>query len=154
MFKIKRETDYGMVLAAYLARHGTQSAATLAQQLHLPLPLVSKVLKLMVKAGVLVSHRGACGGYQLARSAQQISAAELIAAFEGPIALTACTVALDQCAVSDHCDLSGHWQRINQAIYQSLAAISLAELSQPQTANQIIHFIPLQRAVSATKEMP
>ncbi len=152
MFKIKRETDYGMVLAAYLARHGGQSAATLAQECHLPLPLVSKVLKVMARAGLLVSQRGSNGGYQLARPAAAISAADLIAAFEGPLALTACTVALDQCAVSDHCELSGHWQQINQAVGQALAGISLAALSQPQSANQILHFIPLQRVATALKE--
>ena len=56
----------------------------------MPAPTVSKILAALARAGVLVSHRGAKGGYRLARAPREISAADLIAALDGPIALTVC----------------------------------------------------------------
>ena len=57
---------------------------------HIPQPMASKILKTLARAGLLTSHRGAKGGYGLARPADAISVADVIAALDGPIALTAC----------------------------------------------------------------
>ena len=100
MHRISRLTDYGIVLLAHLAgeRGGTtHNARELAQRSNLPLPAVSKILKTLTHEGLLVSHRGAKGGYGLARDASEISVAEIIAALEGPIALTECTLGPGHC---------------------------------------------------------
>ncbi|MBL8259048.1 MAG: Rrf2 family transcriptional regulator, partial [Candidatus Competibacteraceae bacterium] len=75
MIRITREADYGILLMTYLAQADGQSlsAAALAQQRRLPLPMVSKILKSLTRAGLLVSQRGAQGGYSLARPAAAIS---------------------------------------------------------------------------------
>ena len=79
MIRITRETDYGIVLMASMARNSDQSfsAATLAKEGRLPLPMVSKILKALARAGLLLSQRGARGGYCLARAPEDISAAEM-----------------------------------------------------------------------------
>ena len=81
MIRITREADYGILLMTGLAQAGGQprSAATLAQQRRLPLPMVSKILKNLARAGLLSSQRGVQGGYSLARAATEISAADLVA---------------------------------------------------------------------------
>ena len=66
------------------------SASELAEEVRLPLPTVSKILKLLTREGLLESHRGIKGGYSLARPAEEISMAEIIACLEGPIAITEC----------------------------------------------------------------
>lgn len=134
VIRINRETDYGVVLAAYMARHNQPpySASQLAKAHQLPLPTVSKILKSLSRAGLLISQRGARGGYALARDPSAISAADLIIALEGPVAITECSGEdSPQCGHHCRCAVSGHWQRINHAICQALAAISLAELSAP-----------------------
>ena len=133
MLRITRETDYGIVLLAQMAQDSTRacSAAWLARRCYLPLPMVSKVLKALTQGEVLVSHRGAQGGYSLARPAVMISVAEIIEAIEGPIAMTECSVADPQaCDYLEHCHVSSHWNRINEAIRETLRNISLAEMSQ------------------------
>jgi FeS assembly SUF system regulator len=150
MIRITREADYGIVLMTCLAQTEGQprSAATLAQQRRLPLPMVSKILKSLARAGLLTSQRGAQGGYSLARPAAKISAADIIGALEGPIAITECSDEThDGCARQDHCEVSGHWNRINQAIYTALQSISLLEMSQPDPP-QPVRFHPLQRAMA------
>lgn len=134
MIRITREADYGILLMTGLAQAGGQprSAAALAQKRRLPLPMVSKILKILARAGLLVSQRGAQGGYSLARPAMEISAADIIGALEGPLAITECSAdAHDGCSRQEHCEVSGHWPRINQAIYTALQSISLEEMSRP-----------------------
>ena len=92
MIRITKQTDYGIVLLTYLAGHTERlfNAPELAAETHLPLPMVSKILKVLTREGMLASHRGVKGGYSLARLPEEISMAEIIAALEGPIALTEC----------------------------------------------------------------
>lgn len=135
MIRITREADYGILLMTCLAQADGQprSAAALAQQRQLPLPMVSKILKTLARAGLLVSQRGAQGGYGLVRAPADISAADIIGALEGPIAITECSGEGHDgcCSRLDHCEVSGHWPRINQAIYTALQSISLLEMSRP-----------------------
>ena len=80
MLRISKLTDYGtMVLACLAARPGQRlTAAAVAEQTRLGVPTVSKLLKSLQRAGLVTSSRGAHGGYQLARPAARISAAEII----------------------------------------------------------------------------
>jgi FeS assembly SUF system regulator len=103
----------------------------LAERSHLELPTVSKVLKLLVKTGLVDSYRGAAGGYSLERSATRINVAEIIAAIEGPIAMTECSVEEGLCAQEDNCGLRGNWQRISVAVARAMEGVSLAEMAKP-----------------------
>ncbi|RUQ29027.1 MAG: SUF system Fe-S cluster assembly regulator [Candidatus Competibacteraceae bacterium] len=150
MIRITREADYGIVLMTALAQAEGQprSAALLAQQRRLPLPMVSKILKALARAGLLASLRGVQGGYQLARPATEISAADIIGALEGPLAITECSdESHDGCARMEHCEVSGHWSRINRAIHAALQSVSLVEMSHPDPL-QPLHFHPLHRAMA------
>lgn len=133
MLRITRETDYGIVLMTALVQDQERalSAASLARQCHLPVPMASKILKTLAQAGLLVSQRGAHGGYALARSATGISVTDIIEALEGPIAITECsTDDPHACAYQDHCNVNSHWNRINEAIRNALSGITLQEMSQ------------------------
>jgi Rrf2 family protein len=77
----------------------------------------------------VTSARGAHGGYQLARPASRISAASIIDAIEGPVAITECSGNHSACDLETICSTGGSWQRINAAIRSSLDGISLAQLS-------------------------
>jgi FeS assembly SUF system regulator len=134
MIRITRLTDYGIVLMSQLAaapdRHF--AAPELAAEAHLPLPMVSKILKQLARAGLLDSHRGAHGGYALSRPAADISVVEIITALEGPIAVTECTDdAPGLCSAEPFCPVSSNWRRINQAIREALGGITLAEMRHP-----------------------
>lgn len=138
MIRITRDTDYGVVLLTLMAQHADQpcSATVLAKQCRLPLPTVSKVLKLLTRAGLLISQRGPQGGYSLARPPTELSAADIIDALEGPIAITDCSAeAPSHCTHQAHCAMSNHWRQINDAIRNALNNISLLELSQPLMRN-------------------
>ena len=65
MLKISRVTDYGLLAAVYLARkHGDIIAAReVAEFYHLPVPMITKVLKALNHGAIVNSHRGVGGGY-------------------------------------------------------------------------------------------
>jgi FeS assembly SUF system regulator len=138
MLRMSKMTDYGIVLLTELARAGTQTrtARELAASTRVPLPSVSKVLKALQGAGLLVSHRGASGGYGLARTAEQVAVADIISALEGPIALTECgahggSPPEGACELETVCKVRGHWRVINRSIQDALGRLSLADLCAP-----------------------
>lgn len=134
MLKMSRLTDYGTGVLAYLAAAGARphSASEVAEQTGLPVATVSKILKLLARAGLVSSHRGSQGGYALSRAAGEISAAEVIDALQGPVALTECSIEDGSCDLAASCLVGTAWQRINLAIRAALDDISLAELASMQ----------------------
>ena len=130
MLRISRLTDYGTVVLAHLAHDDADlvSAAEVANATGIALPTVSKLLKSLGKADLVNSTRGSHGGYQLARDADEISAADVIDALEGPVSITECSAIDSHCDFEDSCNVGGAWQRINVAIRRALDDISLADL--------------------------
>lgn len=132
MLRISKMTDYAILLMAELTRQGeTLSAHVLADRIRVEVPTASKALKLLAGAGLLSSYRGANGGYRVTRPASRISVAEIIAAIEGPIAMTECSVEVGLCHQEDSCHLRSNWQRISVAVSRALEEVSLAEMSEP-----------------------
>ena len=131
MLRISKLTDYGTMVLACLASptDGWRTAAAVAEQTRLGVPTVSKLLKCFHRAGIVTSSRGAQGGYRLARPATGISAADIIDAIEGPVAITECSGLHSACDLENVCSTGSTWQRVNLAIRRSLDGISLAQLS-------------------------
>ena len=92
----------------------------------------------MARAELLDSHRGASGGYTLARRPTKIRITEIIIAVDGPIALTSCLDAESaDCNLVNTCPTRTNWQKINDAIHRALDEVSLADMMGPMAA-----FIP------------
>lgn len=130
MLRISKLTDYGTMVLAQLAskERGLTTAGELALATHLGRSTVSKLLKSLAHAGLVVSERGARGGYALARPPQDISAAEIIDALEGPVTLTECSSGHGSCDLETYCRVGMAWQRINLTIRRALQQVTLADL--------------------------
>jgi FeS assembly SUF system regulator len=132
VIRISKMTDYATVLLAALARvpaGSLQTTAELAEHTRIALPTVSKVLKSLQRAGLVRSARGLRGGYALARAADEISAAAILDALEGPVAVTDCSVGRGHCEIENTCGVGRAWQRVNTALRRSLHDVSLAQLA-------------------------
>ena len=135
MLRMSRLTDYGLVLLTHLAAgpaDAVHAARELADSAHLPLPVVSKILKVLTREGFLVSHRGAKGGYSLARRPEDVTVVAVIDALEGPIALTECGAGA--CERESRCVVRAPWQRINRVVRKSLEDVRLSDLITPPPA--------------------
>lgn len=132
MFKLSRMTDYGVVILSHMARDQARmmTAPALAEETGLPKPTVIKLLKQLARGGLVDAHRGAQGGYTLARPAASITVREIVAALEGRLALTACVEgAEDDCGVEDCCPIRGRWDPVNQAVAEALEGVTLARMA-------------------------
>jgi FeS assembly SUF system regulator len=132
VIRLSRLADYGVVLACQMAvkAEGCHNAFDLAAATGLPAPTVSKLLAALARAGVLVSQRGAKGGYRLARAPEAITAADIVSAVDGPIALTVCIEhGAGACDVESLCPTRSGWRRINDAVRDAMKSVSLAELA-------------------------
>lgn len=130
MLRITKITDYGFILLAHMANQEPgklHNAKDLSASIGIPLPTVSKVLKILTQGGILRSHQGSKGGYSLAKPAGEISASEIIEAVEGPVAITDCSSSQ---GCERNCPVSPSWQRVNGAVIGALADLTLADMAQ------------------------
>jgi FeS assembly SUF system regulator len=149
MLRISKMTDYATVLLARLAAApGLQlTAAQLSAQSHLAPTTVAKVLKQLHRRGLVSSTLGQRGGYRLARPAAEITAAQVLDALEGPVALIECAQHTHQCSIESTCGVGRAWQRVNLAIRRSLSEITLVELS--GLGGNPVRFAALERSLRA-----
>ncbi|PJK31677.1 SUF system Fe-S cluster assembly regulator [Minwuia thermotolerans] len=132
MMRLSKMTDYAVVMMGHMGQStGRVFAATqIADGTGVPQPTVSKLLKELARGGLLVSIRGAQGGYRLDRTPDEITVAEIVQALEGPIALTACVDgADDSCHVESFCGMRGNWNKVNNAIRTALESVTLADMA-------------------------
>ena len=141
------------MLGHLAANRGTVcSAADVAAATGIGLPTVSKLLKSLARAGLVTSTRGANGGYELARPAVEISAADVIDALEGPVSITECSSADSHCDLEDVCNVGGTWQRINVAIRRALDDVSLDDLTHAKNPLPRFHLSGLPITVEQPRD--
>ena len=136
MIKLSKLSDYAIVVLSRLAaeKGDVMTTALLSSETGIPEPTVSKVLKLLSKQKIVLSVRGANGGYMMERCPKDITVTELITALEGPIALTDCVDGRDtDCMITSLCPLKGGWNKVNMAVKNALDQVALADLLIPVT---------------------
>ena len=133
MVRVTKLTDYGIALMTCLAKGlpGQQfTAQDLARSMRLPLPTVRKTLKILTRADLLESTRGAGGGYSLARDPEEISLLEMISALEGSLAMTECSAGEGcHCSLEKICGLKENWNWINKQLESTLREYNLAQMA-------------------------
>lgn len=134
MLRLSKLTDYAVVVLIRLSEGGAcqetvQTSPGIAAATGVPEPTVAKVLKALSAADLVVSQRGARGGYRLLRPLELVTVADVITAIDGPIALTACVDGgPGGCDVRGMCAVRGRWDLVNDAIRGALEGITLAEM--------------------------
>ena len=130
--RLSHLADYAVVLMTAAARRDAGerlSATELSVETGVPLPTTQKLMGQLAGAGLLDSARGAAGGFSLARSASEITLADVIEAVEGPIAMTMCSEGRTDCALDAHCRVKPHMGVVGNAVRGALGAVSLTELA-------------------------
>ena len=137
MLKLTKKADYGLIALRHLATgrgaRGSASAKDIAAAYRIPLPLLSKVLQKLCRAGLLISEQGTNGGYRLGRDAHDINTLEVIRTIDGPIILTQCFTEHDEpieCNQSAMCPVREPLRKVHEGILRLLSGISIADLSE------------------------
>ena len=137
MLKISKLTDYATAIVLFLQKdNALHSSEYIAQRVGLETPTVSKVLKLLTKAHILTSTRGANGGYKLAKDIAQVSLYDVIAAIEGDTAITECTKTDSLCAQEEGCDTRSGWEKVNNDIKNILLNMTIKRMAELNGVSQ------------------
>lgn len=134
MLKLTIKADYGLIALKHLATNGQSSASAkeIAGTYQIPLPLLSKILQKLVKAGFLRSEHGTNGGYKLAKDPRDITALEVIRTLDGPIVLTACFTEHGSCTHSELCNVREPLRKVHEGILRLLSSITISDMSQEE----------------------
>lgn len=133
MLRMSKMADYGTLILTTMVREPEriQSAAEIAALIRVPAPTVSKIMKILTREGLVVSLRGARGGYALSRQPSQISISQIIQAMDGPIGMTECSITPGLCTQESDCPVRANWQRVNRVVLHALDQVSLEQMIQP-----------------------
>ena len=132
------KAEYGVRLLIQLGRSEDGrpvSLKAMAAAEGLPLAYCERIAALLKKAELVVSTRGAHGGYVLARPASEITMDQAVLALEGAIAPMDCffddregRVLCSHHADGEHCATKLLWTRVQMGVIRSLQRTTLAEL--------------------------
>jgi Rrf2 family protein len=146
MLRLSKKADYALIAMKHLALRPDQAAASareIAEQYDIPVELMAKVLQRLAREGLLASHQGTRGGYQLSRSPSAISVADVIQAVDGPLAVTACATDEENCEQFSKCSVRDPLWKIKERILLALQMCSITELaadvSEPALISLTVH---------------
>ena len=135
--------EYGVRLMVQLGRHfgtGPASLAEIAGEEDLPRAYLEQLVVNLREAGLVVSTRGAHGGYELARPPATITMTEVLRALEGPLAPMVCASDDPEhatlCDRSARCTVNLLWVRVRDAVSGALDSMTLADLVPPRLPSQ------------------
>ena len=131
MLQVPRRVEYALravILLAQKRESGPQSFRDVASELDIPSEFLAKILRSLVRSGIVRSKRGAAGGYELARPADEVSFLDVIEAAESPIALNLCTEHGDGCAMTASCTMSAVWQAGERAMLDVFRRTMISDL--------------------------
>jgi Rrf2 family protein len=130
--QLTRAADYAIRVMIHLAGFapGTRaSRADLATASECPEQFLSKVLQSLTRAGLVISHRGNTGGFELAPAHRGATILEIVEAVEGPIHLNICLNSDDECSRQHWCPAYAVWNDAQNALTGVLRRANIGELA-------------------------
>ena len=129
--ELTRRGDYAVRAMLSLTRPEAHqlTAAALASQTGIPAGYVPQVMGDLVRAGLVANRRGRSGGYRLARPASDVSLLEVVEAVEGDGRRKTCVLRGGPCRRDGACDVHDAFFRAQEAVFGTLASVSLADVT-------------------------
>ncbi|MCW5976472.1 MAG: Rrf2 family transcriptional regulator [Bryobacteraceae bacterium] len=137
--QLTRAADYGvrvMIHLASIAKGERVSRAELAHTGAVPDSFLGKILQQLVNGGLIHSHRGKSGGFELAVPAERISLLDVIRAIQGPIYLNTCLMSGDSCDRQGWCAAHSVWIVAQARMIEVLEAARLDQLARESALRQ------------------
>jgi Rrf2 family protein len=130
--QLTRAADYAVRVMIHLAGMPAGSRVSrdeLAQAAECPEQFLSKVLQGLTRAGLIVSHRGNTGGFELPASQRSASILSVVEAIEGPLHLNICLASEQACSRQGWCPAHTVWAEAQTAMANVLKAASISDLA-------------------------
>jgi Rrf2 family protein len=152
MLRLSKKTDYALMAMKHLALmgdRGSASAREIAEQYDIPVELMAKVLQRLARRGLLASHQGTRGGYQLARPSTAISVADVMQAVDGPLTVTACSHDDHGCGQYQKCNVRDPLWRLKDRILTALGTCSIFEMAHDTIPDMVLPLPVTRRSETA-----
>lgn len=137
--QITRQTEYAiriLIELAGAAENEIVQSRTIAQKHNLPEKFLNKTVQLLVKAGLVQTRRGMNGGIKLAVRPELITAADVLRAIEGKIAINPCLLNNHYCEHKGNCGFHAVLQRTQDAMIAELSKSTIADMALEQTSDK------------------
>jgi Rrf2 family protein len=129
--RYSQSTELALDSLFYMAMHPEKAdfaVEDVAQAQHVSSSYLAKVFQQLVKAGLLRSHRGAKGGYALARPLAQITLRDIVVVFEGSSPLYDCNAPAKPCGLGAKCLIKAAFSEAERRMHEVLQQVSLQDL--------------------------
>lgn len=129
--KLSTKGRYGLralIDLALYSENETVSIQSIARRQNISDSYLEQLMRKLRSAGLIVSVRGAQGGYKLARPANEISVGDVLRALEGSLEVVTCGGEDNSCQGADLCVTKFVWERINSSIRDTVDSIKLSQL--------------------------
>ncbi len=133
--KLSTKARYGvraMVRLAFSQKEGPIQLSLIAEKEGVSEKYLEHLFRQLKASGLVLSLRGARGGYVLARPAEKITLYEIIKALEGSLAPVDCLNQASLCNRSPFCATREVWGGLQERIESYLKSKTLSELAQEQ----------------------
>jgi Rrf2 family protein len=137
--QVTRAGEYAIIGLLYLAKQPPQRTVMIDEMGEaegVPKSFLAKIFQSLAKAGFVRSHRGAGGGFSLAKPAAEITVLQVLQCVEGAFALQKCVTADPECVVStarmSNCTLCAVFSEAQNRVNEVFARTTLADLLQPK----------------------
>lgn len=137
LMQIPRKIEYALRAMIYMADRpgGIARGTEIASHEHIPKYYLEKVIRDLMRRGLVHARRGPGGGYQLARPPEAISFRDIIEAVEGPITLNVCTDGSSSCALQPSCRMYRVWEKGQRVLLEVFSETTLAEIASSEGAH-------------------
>ncbi|HUN59787.1 MAG TPA: Rrf2 family transcriptional regulator [Candidatus Binataceae bacterium] len=129
LMQIPRKIEYALRAMIHLADHPSARGHEIAEQERIPKYYLEKVIRDLMRRGLVNARRGPGGGYQLARPAETISFRDVIEAVEGPITLNVCVDGLRQCDMQPTCRMFRVWEEGQRMLLDIFSQTTLSTIA-------------------------
>jgi len=139
--RISAKADYAVRAAIFLASASTSSplkAEAIARSQEIPLKFLLNILSDLKRGRIVTSHRGSQGGFQLARSASEISVADVIRAVEGPLASVHEILPENVSYPPPSESLQQVWIAVRASLRSVLEAVTIADLASGSLPKSVV----------------
>ncbi len=130
LLQIPRKIEYALRAMIFLAdsQNGVASGELISAHEKIPKHFLEKVIRDLIRSGLVRSRRGPGGGYQLARPPESISFRDIIEAVEGPITLNICLDNSNSCLLRPGCRMYRVWEDGQRALLEVFSQATLKEI--------------------------
>ena len=129
--RLTTKSRYGTMLLIDLARYydeGPVKISAISKRQDISLKYLEQIIRILKKAELVKSVRGPKGGHMLKQRPEDITLGQIVRLFEAQSDLAECISQPEKCSISDNCRIRVAWQEANQALFEKLDTITIADL--------------------------